>query len=83
MFRGSEYVIFVDIEPRYKEMSADFVTRKLETGTIHVVLALIVLIGCQPTAMPSWMIKAVDYILHVLWTSPCLLVHRQTFSTWC
>ena len=44
MFRGSEYVIFVDIEPSYEEMSVDFVTRKLETGTIHVVLALTVLI---------------------------------------
>ena len=44
MLRGSEYVIFVDIEPSYEEMSVDFVTRKLETGTIHVVLALIVLI---------------------------------------
>ena len=62
MFRGSEYVIIVDIEPSYEEMSVDFVTRKLETGTIHVVLALIVLIerGCQPTAAPSWMIKAMD-----------------------
>ena len=43
MFRGSEYVIFVDIEPSYEEMYVDFVTRILETGTIHVVLALIVL----------------------------------------
>ena len=37
MFSGSEYVIFVDIESSYEEMSVDFVTRKLETGTIHVV----------------------------------------------
>ena len=41
MFGGSEYVIFVDIEPSYEEMSVDFVTRKLDTGTLHVVLALI------------------------------------------
>ena len=41
MFHGSEYVIFVDIEPSYEEMSVDFVARKLETGTIHVVSALI------------------------------------------
>ena len=40
MSLGSEYVIFVDIEPSiysYEEMSVDFVTKKLETGTIHVV----------------------------------------------
>ena len=58
MFRGSEYVIFVDIEPSYEEMSVDFVTRKLETGTIHAVLALIALIE---TWLPThWMIKAMD-----------------------
>ena len=44
MFQGSEYVIFVDIESGYEEMSVDFVTRKLETITIYVVSALIILI---------------------------------------
>ena len=40
MFQESAHVFSVDIEPRYEEMSVDFVTRKLETGTMRVVFSL-------------------------------------------
>ena len=42
MFQESAYVFSVDIEPSYEEMSVDFVTRNLETGTIHVAWDLII-----------------------------------------
>ena len=42
MLQESAHVICVDIEPSYEEMSVGFVTRKLETGIMQVVLALII-----------------------------------------
>ena len=44
MFQESVHVFFVDIDPSYEAISVEFETRKMETGNMHMVLALIVII---------------------------------------